>query len=91
MAMEKPEEVAMFAITCTTTDSTVLLSASSIVALRNTPAGIEPVLECHCGEHLTVVQPRTAAAVARLTGRPTILSRRSTGLPASLAGSLTPS
>jgi hypothetical protein len=54
----------MFALHCTTTDSTVLLSASSIVALRNAPAGIEVVLECHCGEHLTVVQPRTSVAVA---------------------------
>ena len=50
----------MFAVHCTTTDSTVLLSASSIVALRNTPSGMHVLLECHCGEHLTVVEGRPA-------------------------------
>ena len=50
----------MFAVVCTTTGSTVLLSPSSIVALRNAPSRIEVLLECHCGEHLTVVEPRPA-------------------------------
>lgn len=50
----------MFAVHCTTTDATVLLSTSSIVALRNASAGIEVVLECHCGEHLTIVESPAA-------------------------------
>ena len=39
----------MFAVHCTTWDSTVLLSESSIMAMSNTPAGAELTLECHCG------------------------------------------
>ena len=54
----------MFAVHCTTTDSTVLLSASSIGALRNSPAGMHGVLECHCGQHLTVVEGHPALAHA---------------------------
>jgi hypothetical protein len=40
----------MFAVHCTTWDSTVLLSTSSIIALSNTAVGVVVTLECHCGE-----------------------------------------
>ena len=55
----------MFFAHCPTQETTVMLSASSIVELRNTPAGIEVVLRCHCGEHLTAVklnEPQPVAA-----------------------------
>ena len=55
----------MFFAYCPTTETTVMLSTSSIVELRNTPAGVEVVLRCHCGEHLTAVslhEPQLAAA-----------------------------
>ena len=51
----------MFAAHCTTTDSAVLLSESSIVAMHRTPTHVEVELECHCGERLTVTVERVAA------------------------------
>jgi hypothetical protein len=44
----------MFAAYCTTTDSAVLLSESSILGLHRTAEHIEVELECHCGERLVV-------------------------------------
>ena len=55
----------MFAAHCTTTDSAVLLSESSIVAMHRTPATFEIELECHCGERLSVT-------VDRVTSRPLV-------------------
>lgn len=49
----------MFAAHCTTTDSAVLLSESSILGLHRSAEHIEVELECHCGEHLTVVVERS--------------------------------
>lgn len=50
----------MFAAHCTTTDSAVLLSESSIVAMHRTPTLFEVELECHCGERLAVTIDRVA-------------------------------
>lgn len=55
----------MFAAHCTTTDSAVLLSESSIVAMHRTPATFEIELECHCGERLSVT-------IDRVTSRPLV-------------------
>lgn len=55
----------MFFPYCPVKDSTVMLSASSIVELRNTPAGVVVVLRCACREHLTTVhlhEPQPVAA-----------------------------
>lgn len=51
----------MFAAHCTTTDSTVLLSESSILAMHRTPTHVEVELECHCGERLHSSVARVAA------------------------------
>ncbi len=45
----------MFFAHCPTWNTTVMLSASSIVAVRNAADGPQAVLRCHCGEHLTTV------------------------------------
>lgn len=50
----------MFAAHCTTTDSTVLLSESSITAIHRTATHVEVELECHCGERLSVTVDRVA-------------------------------
>ena len=55
----------MFAAHCTTTDSTVLLSESSILAMHRTPSHVDVELECHCGERVHV-------SVARVTPRPLV-------------------
>ena len=55
----------MFAAHCTTTNSAVLLSESSILAMHRTPTHVEVELECHCGERLTVT-------VERVTSRPLV-------------------
>ena len=48
----------MFASHCTTTNSGVLLSESSIVAFHRAPGGLQVELECHCGEHVRVLVNR---------------------------------
>ena len=50
----------MFAAHCTTTDSAVLLSESSILAMHRAPTRFDVELECHCGERLTVAVDRVA-------------------------------
>lgn len=54
----------MFFTYCPTKETTVMLSASSIVELRNTPEGIDAVLRCHCGQHLTSVHVQERQPVA---------------------------
>ena len=54
----------MFFTYCPTKETTVMLSASSIIELRNTPAGIDAVLRCHCGQHLTSVHVHEREPVA---------------------------
>jgi hypothetical protein len=48
----------MFTAHCTTADSAVLLSESSILSIRRTATHVSVELECHCGEHLTVTTQR---------------------------------
>ena len=54
----------MFFAHCPTYDTTVMLSMSSLVELRNTPAGPEVVLRCHCGQHLTALSLHDREPVA---------------------------
>jgi hypothetical protein len=48
----------MFTAHCTTADSAVLLSESSILSIHRTATHVSVELECHCGEHLTVTTER---------------------------------
>lgn len=58
----------MFSCHCTATNSGVLLSESSIVALHRTAAGMQVELECHCGEHVKVVVDRARGRHSGLAG-----------------------
>lgn len=49
----------MIAAFCPRHATTVLYSPSSIVALRNTPLGVEVVIECYDGELIEVLMGAT--------------------------------
>jgi hypothetical protein len=56
-------EYVMFFATCPTWDTTVMMSASSIVKLRNHDGETEAVLACPCHKHLTNVHVAHGALI----------------------------
>ena len=53
----------MFFATCPTWDTTVMMSASSIVKLHNHDGETEAVLACPCHKHLTNVHVAHGALI----------------------------